>query len=309
MRMSGEEDLRIEPDAFSGRAFSGSRGASISVGVGVVSAVVHQDVAQVMGSFERSGMVFEAPLGEVSNVEYGAAMAGVGSATVRFRVGKLTPTKAGLFVALWRRAAAGSAEPFPVEEVDALVIAVREGVRFGAFVFSKAVLVERGIVSVDGVGGKRGFRIYPPWSAVTSRQAERSQSWQCDSFLESTTGPWRTGSNSTGSSAWPSRAHPTSPGRRRTSAPNPLCPTVQSSLRWRCPARSGVAECRARVAQPENKCRASVTHIYKDKNGAARSGHDAGSACAELDHDRCRARSTSGRWVAGTCPLALCPSV
>lgn len=148
------------------------------------SDALHQDVVRAMGIFEHFGMAFGTPAVEASNLEYGAALASAGPSTVRFRVGKVTPSKAGMFVTVWRRAPGGKTEPYPAEDVDALVVATRQGRRFGAFVFSKAVLVERGIVSANGVGGKRGFRVYPPWTVPTSPQAARSQKWQCSAFLE-----------------------------------------------------------------------------------------------------------------------------
>lgn len=38
-------------------------------------------------------------------------------------------------------------------------------------------------MSVDGAGGKRAFRVYPPWVTTTSRQATGTQAWQLDHFL------------------------------------------------------------------------------------------------------------------------------
>lgn len=122
---------------------------------------------------------------EVDNLEYGAAVARVGAAKVRYRVGKLTPRKVGAFVAVWRRAPDGSTEPFPAEEdIDLLIITVREGPDFGVFVFPKAALVDHRIVSMGGRGGKRGFRVYPPWSVTTNPQAQRTRRWQGDFFIQ-----------------------------------------------------------------------------------------------------------------------------
>lgn len=142
------------------------------------------------GAIEGVGLGCSPAEVEVDNAEYGAAISGVGPATVRFRVGKLTPTKVGLFVTVWQRAADGSTAPFPAEDaVDVLVVSAREGSRFGVFAFPKAALVANGIVSVGGAGGKRGFRVYPPWSATENPQAKRSQRWQCAYFLEIEAGP------------------------------------------------------------------------------------------------------------------------
>jgi hypothetical protein len=32
--------------------------------------------------------------------------------------------------------------------------------------------------------GKRGIRVYPPWSLTTNKQAIKTQSWQTKYFLE-----------------------------------------------------------------------------------------------------------------------------
>jgi len=122
---------------------------------------------------------------EPDNAEYGASICELGGSTVRFRVGKVTPKKVGLFVTVWRRSSDGSTEAFPAEEdVDLLMISVREGSPFGVFVFPKSALIEHGIVSVGGAGGKRGFRVYSPWAATLNPQATRSQGWQCQHFLD-----------------------------------------------------------------------------------------------------------------------------
>ncbi|MEV0465130.1 MepB family protein [Nocardia tengchongensis] len=145
----------------------------------------HPDAAEVRRVLDRLGLEFSAAVPEPENAEYGAYVSNVGRGVVRFRVGKLTPTKVGMFVTVWRRAQDGSTQPLAGEDsVDLLVVTVREGAHFGQFVFPKIALVENGVVSVAGQGGKRGFRVYPPWSATANRQAMRTQKWQCDYFLD-----------------------------------------------------------------------------------------------------------------------------
>ncbi|MEU0506415.1 MepB family protein [Nocardia sp. NPDC005998] len=151
----------------------------------MVSVGVHPDVAEARHLLGGLGLEISAAVPETDNAEYGAFVSRVGRGLVRFRVGKLTPTKVGLFVTVWKRAADGAGEPYAAEDdIDLLVITAREGQRFGQFVFPKAALIEHGIVSVAGRGGKRGFRVYPPWSATQNSQAMRSQKWQCDYFLD-----------------------------------------------------------------------------------------------------------------------------
>ena len=132
------------------------------------------DVSAAMAEFGCSS-----PLVEPDNAEYGAVICRSDAGPVRLRVAKVTPTKVGLFVTAWERADDGSTRPFPSDDrVDLLVVVVREGESVGRFAFPKAALVEHGIVSVDGVGGKRGFRVYPPWSQTANPQARRTQAWQ-----------------------------------------------------------------------------------------------------------------------------------
>ena len=119
------------------------------------------------------------PVVEPDNAAYGAVICRAEEGAVRLRVGKATPTKVGLFVTVWERAPDGPTRPFPNDDgVDLLVVVVREGERAGRFAFPKTALVEHGIVSVDGVGGKRGFRVYPPWSQTSNPQARGTQAWQ-----------------------------------------------------------------------------------------------------------------------------------
>lgn len=154
---------------------------------------MHPDVLKVLAQCQQLGHDCAGPTPEPDNVEYGAAIATVGGATVRFRVGKLTPAKAGLFVAIWRRASDGTTEPFPADSVDALIVSAREAEKFGVFVFPRAALAEHGIGSIEGNGGKRGFRLYPSWSPTTSRQAIRTQRWQGDYFWDEGQGIERLG--------------------------------------------------------------------------------------------------------------------
>jgi hypothetical protein len=125
------------------------------------------------------------PLQEAQNAEYGAYLFNLNALSVRFRVAKITPTKAGQFVTLWERVGDGPIQPYDVSDpVDFFIISTRKGSSFGQFIFPKAVLCEHDIVSSKGKGGKRAIRVYPPWDNPTSRQAQKTQRWQLDYFLE-----------------------------------------------------------------------------------------------------------------------------
>lgn len=48
--------------------------------------------------------------------------------------------------------------------------------------------MRHGVVAVGGSGGKRAFRVYPPWATTTNRQAGSAQAWQLEHFLHLTEG-------------------------------------------------------------------------------------------------------------------------
>ncbi len=103
---------------------------------------------------------------------------------VKYRTAKITPTKTGQFVTIWRRNEKGITEPFSVsDDISFFIIATRKGINFGVFIFSKTVLMERKIVSNNIVPGKRGIRVYPSWDTTTNKQAQKTQAWQSAYFL------------------------------------------------------------------------------------------------------------------------------
>lgn len=146
---------------------------------------MHSITADSLGALlGAAGVTCSAPDAETDNGDYGAARLRAGAAELRYRAARITPKKAGAFVAVWRRAADGGTEPFPDDDgVSALVVGVQEGAAAGFFFIPAATLRARGISSVGGRGGKRGFRLYPPWVAPSSAQARVTQAWQLACFV------------------------------------------------------------------------------------------------------------------------------
>ncbi|MFJ3234025.1 MepB family protein [Streptomyces sp. NPDC086787] len=134
--------------------------------------------------YDAIGSSCSQPVPEPESAEYAAHGFMLDGLSVRFRVAKTTPTKVGQFVTVWQRSAQGPIRPFDADDgVDLFVISSRDDSHFGHFVFPREVLCERDVVSRNGSGGKRGFRVYPPWVTPTSRQASGTQAWQVDHFL------------------------------------------------------------------------------------------------------------------------------
>ncbi len=123
-------------------------------------------------------------LREAESIEYGAYTFDLNDFIIRFRIAKITPTKAGHFVVLWKRNENGITEPYDTSDaVDFFVISTRKDNHFGQFVFPKSVLCKHDILSINGEGGKRGIRVYPPWEKTLNRQAQKTQQWQIEYFL------------------------------------------------------------------------------------------------------------------------------
>ncbi|MBX9830677.1 MepB family protein [Candidatus Babeliales bacterium] len=122
---------------------------------------------------------------EAESQEYGACTFEMNGLRIKFRVAKITPTKIGQFVTLWKRSQAGITEPYDMaDNIDFFVISVRNKEHFGQFVFPKAVLCEKGFVSQNGKGGKRAMRVYPAWDVAENQQAKKTQAWQLAYFFE-----------------------------------------------------------------------------------------------------------------------------
>ena len=119
------------------------------------------------------------------SADYGAYSFTRNQKSILFRTAKITPTKIGQFVTLWKRIDKGPIQPYYfTDAIDLIVISVRKENRVGQFVFPKSVLCEKGIISTPNKEGKRAIRVYPPWDRALNNQAQKTQQWQLDYFLE-----------------------------------------------------------------------------------------------------------------------------
>lgn len=122
---------------------------------------------------------------EKESHEYGACRFILNGKKIVFRVAKITPTKSGQFVTLWKRSSSGPIMPFDEQDAfDFVIISVRNHKQLGQFLFPKTVLMKHNVVSKNQNGGKRALRVYPPWVRPESNQAQKTQNWQLPFFID-----------------------------------------------------------------------------------------------------------------------------
>ena len=130
-------------------------------------------------AYEPSSLMMEHFAVEIESKEYAASEFKMNGLNIKFRIAKITPTKTGQFVTIWKRIGSGPIQPFDMADpFDLVVISVRTSEHFGQFVFPKLMLYEKGIISKEGKGGKRAIRVYPPWDITVNKQAIKTQKWQ-----------------------------------------------------------------------------------------------------------------------------------
>lgn len=135
--------------------------------------------------FEANGFEYSQASLEAESAEYSACSFTLEGRLIKYRLAKITPTKNGQFVTIWKRSFNGPIQPYDSsDEIDFVLIAVKKEGHFGLFLFPKEALIKHGVFSVNHKGGKRAIRVYPSWDKVTSKQAEKTQRWQLDFFLD-----------------------------------------------------------------------------------------------------------------------------
>ena len=129
---------------------------------------------------------------EVSNIkaeaesqEYCAHDFQLDGQNVKFRKAKITPTKIGQFVTIWKRNKKGITEPFDIsDKFEFNSIMTRQNETLGIFILPKTALYDHKSLSVETRDGKRGIRVYPTWDLTVNKQAQKTQLWQTKYFLD-----------------------------------------------------------------------------------------------------------------------------
>ena len=127
------------------------------------------------------------PQQESESTDYSAYRFYLNEKHICYREAKITPTKIGQFVTLWKRTRQGTIQPFDVSDaIDFVFISVRKDNLLGQFIFPQAALLEKAVFSTEFKEGKRAIRVYPPWDETTNKQAQKTQQWQLKYFYEIT---------------------------------------------------------------------------------------------------------------------------
>lgn len=122
---------------------------------------------------------------EKESQDYYAAQFELNDLKIIFREAKITPTKIGQFVTFWKRMEEKPIHPFTTsDDFDLVIINTNTPTNLGQFVFPKSILEQKGYLQSQSEKGKLGFRVYPSWDKTLNKQAQQTQKWQLNYFLE-----------------------------------------------------------------------------------------------------------------------------
>jgi len=144
----------------------------------------NQSLRIFLDSCAAKGFVITNILKDEESHRYDAYTMMIEGKKIVFRQAHATPKKIGFFVTLWKRVSRDIA-PYDVSDaVDFVVIAAHNDEQRGYFIFPRSILLQKNIISEDGIGGKRGIRVYAPWNTDVHLMAQKSRLWQIDYFHE-----------------------------------------------------------------------------------------------------------------------------
>ena len=110
---------------------------------------IHSDLNVVKELvYDKCGFYLSNLKQNIESSEYGACTFELNGKRVQQRISKITPTKTGQFVTIWKRNKDGITEPFDTsDDFDFVIITARNENNFGQFIFPKSVLAYKGIIT------------------------------------------------------------------------------------------------------------------------------------------------------------------
>jgi hypothetical protein len=146
--------------------------------------MIEEILPKINQFYNKCGLSYTEFHKEIESAEYDACTFKLNGNSVISRTAKITPTKIGQFVTVWKRNENGVTAPFNINDnFDFFVITTLNRELFGQFIFPKSVLLAKGVISGENSVGKRGIRVYPSWDLASNKQAQKTQHWQLDYFV------------------------------------------------------------------------------------------------------------------------------
>lgn len=138
---------------------------------------------QILGSSPMEGI-----REEKQNKDYEGFSFKINNQSFRSRLAKKTPKKKGYFVAFWEKNADNKNQAYPyVKFLDKLIIVIIDGKNRGLFVFPRSILRDKKILKTENQKGKMAIRVYPTWELNLNDRAKKTQKWQKEYFIDSST--------------------------------------------------------------------------------------------------------------------------
>jgi hypothetical protein len=140
------------------------------------SKILHSELELIDKSvFKICGLELTNIETEAESQEYFAHNFLLNGQNIKFRKAKITPTKVGQFVTIWKRNEKGITEPFDIsDKFEFYIIVTRQNEKIELFIFPKTVLYVNKILSDETRDGKRGIRVYPTWILTTNKHRKHN---------------------------------------------------------------------------------------------------------------------------------------
>ena len=134
--------------------------------------------------FDPGGFVCSQPVAEAESADYGAFGFALDGQAVRFRAAKITPTKVGQFVTVWKRSGGGPIRPLTPRTASTSSSSAFATGSTSDSSSSRERSSANGTSCRGTVRAGNGRSAYPPWVTTTNRRARSTQAWQVNYFLQ-----------------------------------------------------------------------------------------------------------------------------
>src|SRR5690606_28304595 len=125
----------------------------------LVQTILYPNLKIIQELYSKQGTELTDLVLHPESSDYEACSFKINNKQIEYRTSKITPTKTGQFVTIWKRNTEDITGPFDISDsFDLVIISSRAEDRIGQFIFPKNLLAEKGVISRNKKGGKRGIR-------------------------------------------------------------------------------------------------------------------------------------------------------